>query len=229
MSEEMLYFLYVFGGIFVLIFTLWSQISVNGTFKKYAKVASKRGMTGREAAEYILKANGIYDVAVEHVNGNLSDHYSPKERVLRLSNSTYSSTSVAAIGVAAHEAGHAIQHATGYKFIKLRTAIIPICQIGSWLAWPLMILGAIFAAANLVDIGLILFGTIVLFQLVTLPVEFNASRRAVNVIDELGILDDEEIRGTKKVLTAAAMTYVAALFTAIWQMLRLVLIFRRND
>ncbi len=229
MTEEMLYILYMLAFIAVLIFTVWTQANVNGVFKKYAKVASRRGMTGKDAAEYILRNNGVYDVTVELVQGHLSDHYSPKERVLRLSESTYNSTSVAAIGVAAHEAGHAIQHATGYRFIAIRNAIIPICQIGSWASWPIIVLGAIIASTNLVNIGLILFSTIVFFQLITLPVEFNASHRAVAVIESLNILDDEEVKGTKRVLRAAALTYVAALMNAVLQLLRLIMIFGRRD
>ncbi len=229
MTEEMLYILYMLAFIAVLIFTVWTQANVNGVFKKYAKVASRRGMTGKDAAEYILRNNGVYDVTVELVQGHLSDHYSPKEHVLRLSESTYNSTSVAAIGVAAHEAGHAIQHATGYRFIAIRNAIIPICQIGSWASWPIIVLGAIIASTNLVNIGLILFSTIVFFQLITLPVEFNASHRAVAVIESLNILDDEEVKGTKRVLRAAALTYVAALMNAVLQLLRLIMIFGRRD
>ena len=227
--EDLLYLIYVVAAIAVMIFALWAQINVNGVFKKYSTEYSRRGMTGREAAEHILHTNGIFDVRVERVAGNLTDHYSPKEKVLRLSDATYSSTSVAAIGVAAHEAGHAIQHAVGYKPIEIRNFIIPLCQFGSWLAWPTMVIGALLGSFNLVNIGLVLFSTLVLFQLITLPVEFNASRRAVNAIDSYGLLDDEEIKGTKKVLRAAALTYLAALLSAVVQLLRMILLFGRRN
>ncbi len=212
-----------------IILSLWAQTKVNSTFTKYSKVLSRRGLTGKEVAEKILKANGIYDVTVEHINGNLSDHFDPRSKVIRLSDSVYDKTSVAALGVAAHETGHAIQHSTGYLPIKLRNSILPVAQIGSTAAVPLVILGLLFSS-TLVDFGIILFCAVVAFQIVTLPVEFNASNRAIKTLDNMAILDQEELSGSKKVLSAAAMTYVASAAVALANLLRLLSISgRRRD
>ena len=212
-----------------IILSLWAQTKVNSTFAKYSKVLSRRGLTGKEVAEKILKANGIYDVTVEHINGNLSDHFDPRSKVIRLSDSVYDKTSVAALGVAAHETGHAIQHSTGYLPIKLRNSILPVAQIGSTAAVPLVILGLLFSS-TLVDFGIILFCAVVAFQIVTLPVEFNASNRAIKTLDNMAILDEDELSGSKKVLSAAAMTYVASAAVALANLLRLLSISgRRRD
>ena len=212
-----------------LIFSLWAQAKVNSTFSKFSTVSNKRGITGRDVAEKILHANGIYDVSIEHISGNLSDHFDPRTKVIRLSDSVYSSTSVAAIGVAAHETGHAIQHNVGYVPIKLRNLVLPVAQIGSTIAVPLFLLGLFFSYV-LVDFGIILFAATVLFQLVTLPVEFNASRRAIVTLDEMMILDSDELSKSKKVLSAAAMTYVASAAVGIANLLRLLSIAgRRRD
>ena len=210
-----------------LLFALWAQYNVQSTFKKFSRVASERGMTGYDAARLILDRNGLRDVRIEMVAGNLTDHYDPKTNVIRLSESVHSVSSIAAVGVAAHEAGHAVQHAVGYFPIKLRTAIIPITNIGSNLAFPLVLLGLLFSAPMLAGIGVILFGAAVLFQLVTLPVEFNASSRAIEALEMSGLSDDA-VRDSKKVLTAAALTYVAALATAIGNFLRLLAIANRS-
>lgn len=214
-----------------LIFSMWAQHSVNSTFNRYAKVYSRRGMTGAQAAAAVLRQNGVHNVQVEHVSGKLSDHFDPSSNVIRLSDSVYDSTSVAAIGVAAHEAGHAVQYAVGYAPMKLRAAIIPITNFGSKLAWPLILLGLVLNFSGLLTIGVLLFGTATLFQLVTLPVELNASRRALQTISNAGLLYDDEYPAAKKTLTAAAMTYVAALAVSAAQFLRLILLFggRRRD
>ncbi|MBQ6876865.1 MAG: zinc metallopeptidase [Oscillospiraceae bacterium] len=214
-----------------LLFGLWAQSQVNNNFTKYSKIGNMRGMTGAQAAEYILQQNGIYDVQVRHISGHLSDNFSPRNKTINLSDSVYNSTSIAAIGVAAHEAGHAVQHAVNYKPIKIREMIIPVTQIGSWLYFPIIMLGFIFSSQYLVNLGIILFATLALFQLVTLPVEFNASDRAITTLSQSGILYGEEINGAKKVLKAAALTYVAALVSSLAQLLRLVLLFggRRRD
>ena len=207
-----------------LLFGLWAQSQVNSNFSKYSKVGTMRGMTGAQAAEYILQQNGIYDVDVRHISGNLTDNFNPRNKTINLSDSVYNSTSIAAIGVAAHEAGHAVQHAVNYKPIRIREMIIPVTQIGSWLYLPIIMLGFIFSAQYLVDIGILLFATLAIFQLVTLPVEFNASDRAITTLANSGILYGEEIDGAKKVLKAAALTYVAALFLSLMSFLRLLLI-----
>ena len=214
-----------------LLFGLWAQSQVNNNFAKYSKIGNMRGMTGAQAAEYILQQNGIYDVQVRHISGHLSDNFNPRNKTINLSDSVYNSTSIAAIGVAAHEAGHAVQHAVNYKPIKIREMIIPVTQIGSWLYFPIIMLGFIFSSQYLVNLGIILFATLALFQLVTLPVEFNASDRAITTLSQSGILYGEEINGAKKVLKAAALTYVAALVSSLAQLLRLVLLFggRRRD
>ena len=204
-----------------------ASAKVNSTYNKYSKVRSMTGMTGAQVAQKILQYNGIYDVQIEHVRGNLTDHYDPSKKVLRLSDSVYGSTSVAAIGVAAHECGHAVQHQVGYVPIKIRSALVPAADIGSKLGLPLILLGVIFggAGSTLAQIGIWVFALAVLFQIVTLPVEFNASGRAIKMLDQYGILHHQEVGHVKKVLSAAALTYVAAAASAILQLLRLVLIF----
>ena len=213
------------------VLSLLASARVNSTFNKYKKIRSASGMTGAEAAERILHQNGIYDVGIEHVGGNLTDHYDPRAKVLRLSDATYASTSVAAIGVAAHECGHALQHKEEYGPLKLRTAIVPAANIGSRLGIPIIILGVILGSNSLlINIGIWVFSLAVLFQLITLPVEFNASSRALAAVEQYGILGSNEVVHTKKVLSAAAMTYVAAAAASILQLLRLVLLFgRRSD
>ncbi len=213
---------------------LLASSRVNSVFRRYSTVRSRSGLTGREAAERILRANGIYDVTVRHIPGNLTDHYDPRNKTLGLSDSTYGSASVAAIGVAAHECGHAVQHATGYAPLKFRGALVPVANFGSTLAWPLILIGLLIgsrSASLFINMGILLFSAAVLFQLVTLPVEFNASNRAVKVLETTGMLYPEEIRQTKAVLGAAALTYVASAASAILQLLRLLLITggRRND
>ncbi|BCJ95285.1 peptidase [Anaerocolumna cellulosilytica] len=199
---------------------------VKTTFSKYSKVRSLSGMTGAQAAERILHSAGIYDVTVMHVSGNLTDHYDPRSKTLKLSDSVYSQTSVAAIGVAAHECGHAIQHDKGYIPLTLRSALVPVANIGSAISWPLIIVGVVLSWFQpLITLGIILFSFAVIFQLVTLPVEFNASARAVRILNDTGILYGEEVTHTKKVLSAAALTYVAAAAASILQLLRLVILF----
>lgn len=222
--------------ILVLIGAILSMIAsakVNSTFNKYKRVRSMTGMTGAEAAQKILQRNGIYDVTVEHVSGNLTDHYDPKNKVLRLSDATYSSPSVAAIGVAAHECGHALQHNDEYLPLKIRSAIVPAANFGSRLGIPIILLGVLLGSNGmLIQIGIWVFSLAVLFQIVTLPVEFNASRRAVGMVEQYGILSGEELKQTRKVLSAAALTYVAAAAASILQLLRLIILFggrRRND
>lgn len=210
-----------------------ASAKVNSTFNKYSRVRSKTGMTGAEAARRLLQSQGIYDVSIQRVSGKLTDHYDPRTKTLNLSDSVYSQTSVAAIGVAAHECGHAIQHNVEYIPLKIRGAIVPVVNIGQQLSWPLILIGMIIGGLGspLVEIGIICFSLAVLFQLVTLPVEFNASARAVRLLDSVGILAPDEVGITRKVLSAAAMTYVAGAATSILQLLRLVILFggRRND
>ena len=214
-----------------LLLAIWAQMMVSSNLKKDSAVYNQRGYTGADAARMILDSNGLYHVRIERVSGNLTDHYDPKDEVIRLSDSVYGSTSVAAVGVAAHEAGHAVQHATGYIPIKVRSAIIPITQIGSQLSIPLILMGFLFQFQPLVFAGILFYATAALFQLVTLPVEFNASARAMKVLEQSEMLAGDELTGAGKVLRAAAMTYVAALLTALAQLLRLILIFggRRRD
>ena len=204
-----------------LIFAMYAQTKVNSTFNKYRTVGNRNGYTGAEIARRILDMNGLQKVVVERVSGNLTDHYDPKANVVRLSDATYSSTSVAAIGVAAHEVGHVVQHAEGYSPIKVRNAIVPVVQIASYAAWPLAIFGVLFSFSGLANFGVILFGLVVLFQLITLPVEFNASGRALKTLGDKQILNGEELAASKKVLSAAAMTYVASAVVAIANLLRL--------
>ena len=219
-----------------LILAMWASSNVNSTFKKYSSQRSVRGLTGADAAMRVLRHNGVTNVRIERVSGNLTDHYDPRTNVIRLSDSVYSSTSTAAIGVASHEAGHAVQYAQNYAPIKLRAAIIPITNLGSKLAMPLILAGILFSAFGntLVMLGIAAFGLSVVFQLITLPVELDASRRAMNAIEAAGLLTSEEQQGAKKTLKAAALTYVAATATAIAQLLRLIVIFggrgrRRNN
>lgn len=216
-----------------MIFALSAQVKVQSTFKKYDRVQSARRMTGADAARRILDLNGLYHVKVEYVRGHLNDHFDPRTNVIRLSDATYGSTSVAAIGVAAHEAGHAVQHATGYAPIKLRSAIVPVTQFASRLSMPLFLIGLLLVGLGAIDpmvgeimmfVGIILFSLSTVFQLVTLPVEFNASRRALATLESSGLLYNEEIGGARAVLSAAAMTYVAALATSLAYLLRFILI-----
>ena len=206
------------------LFSIWASIRVNTTYNKYEKVRSMSGLTGAMAAERILHSQGIYDVRVEHVSGNLTDHYDPSKKVVNLSDSVYGSTSVSAVGVAAHECGHVIQHARGYVPITIRTALVPIVNFASRLSMPLILIGLILGYVGLAKIGVVLFCGVLIFQLVTLPVEFDASARAMRVLDSLGILYGEEIKGARKVLTAAALTYVAAVVSTALQVFRLVLL-----
>jgi Zn-dependent membrane protease YugP len=227
-----MYGLYYASYIFVIIGAIISAIAsmnVNASFRKYNRLFSSRGLTANEVAQMILNRAGIYDVRIERVRGSLTDHYSPNELVLRLSDSVYGNTSVAAIGVAAHECGHAIQHKEGYWPLSLRSVSVPIANIGSRLSWPIIILGLFLGWMDLAQIGVWLFSVVVLFQLITLPVEFNASRRALAILESDNILYGDELRGASKVLKAAALTYVAALFTAILQLLRLILITRGGN
>lgn len=219
-----------------VILSIWASSNVNSTFKRYSKVYSRRGLTGAQAAEQVLKNNGVYNVRIERVSGNLTDHFDPKSNVIRLSDNVYGNTSAAAIGVACHEAGHAVQYAQDYAPIKLRAAITPVTNIGSMLAMPLIVLGLVLNfmtefSYTFVYIGIGCFGLSLLFQLITLPVEFNASHRAVAAISGAGLLDEQELDGAKKTLRAAALTYVAAAAVSLMQLLRLILIFggRRDD
>ena len=220
-----------------MIFAFWAQMRVSSTFKKYAKVPSRRGLTGAEAARRVLDANGLRHVTVERVHGHLTDHFDPKAGVIRLSDATYASTSVAAIGVAAHEAGHAVQHAEGYVPIKVRSAIIPLTRFGSFLAMPLFLIGLLMGSGSYLGYGIgtifmvtgiLFFSFSTLFQLVTLPTEFNASARAMKALEDGGLLADDELPGAKATLSAAAMTYVAALASSLASLLRLILIFNRR-
>lgn len=221
------YILVVIG----LIITMIASANVNSTFKKYDKVRSRQGFTGAETARRILDANGLYDVRVERVSGKLTDYYSPKEHVIRLSDATYNSTSIAALGVAAHECGHAVQHQTGYAPIKVRNKIVPVVNICSNLAIPIILIGMLFALSNLAMLGVVLYCAVLAFQIVTLPTETNASSRAVSTLRSMAILDEDELSGTKKVLSAAAMTYFASTAATALQVLRLFLLVsgRRRD
>lgn len=220
-----------------ILLSLWASSNVKSTFNKYSKQFSQRRLTGAEAAQRVLMAHGVRGVRIERVSGNLTDHYDPKANVIRLSDSVYGSPSIAAIGVACHEAGHAVQYAEHYAPIKLRAAIIPLTNFGSKIAMPLILMGILFSAFGafsdtLVYLGIAAFGLSLVFQLITLPVEFNASRRAIQTIESAGLLTEEEQRGAKKTLKAAALTYVAATAVALAQLLRLIAIFgnrRRRD
>ena len=219
------YVLVLVGAIICMI----ASANVNRTYKKYSKHGNAGNYTACQVAAQILRNAGIYDVSIEHVRGDLTDHYDPKAKVLRLSDSVYHSSSVAAIGVAAHECGHAIQDQVNYAPIRVRNAIVPVVNFSSKFSWVLIVAGLIFSLSGLVNLGVILFVAVVIFQLVTLPVEFDASRRALRILEGDGILYGEEISGARKVLTAAALTYVAATVNALLQLLRLVLISRRSN
>lgn len=214
---------------------LIASARVKSTFRRYSGFRNSRNMTGAEAAERVLHSAGIYDVRIEHVRGSLTDHYDPRSKVLRLSDDTYGKTSVAAVGVAAHECGHAIQHAKSYAPLRLRSALVPVVNFGSTIAWPLILIGLFLrgdSSAFLINIGILAFSLAVLFQLVTLPVEFNASGRAIRILADTGMMQGEEIKAAKKVLSAAALTYVAGAASAILQLLRIILLTggrRRND
>lgn len=230
-------FYYGFDSTYVLVLigvvlSLLASSKVKNTYAKYSREASLTGMTGAQAAQRILSTAGIYDVKIQHVAGNLTDHYDPRNKTLNLSDTVYGSTSVAAVGVAAHECGHAIQHDRSYAPLKIRTAIAPVANIGANISWPLILVGLLLGGNGvLIQLGILMFSLAVAFQLVTLPVEYNASNRAMNLLSETGILYEEELRKTKKVLSAAALTYVAAAASSILQLLRLVLLYgrRRND
>ena len=231
-------FLYYYDPTYILVLigavlSLWASATVKSTYNKYSRVYSYSGLTGAQAAAQILRQAGIYDVRIEHVSGNLTDHYDPKARVLRLSDSVYGSNSVAAIGVAAHECGHAIQDQEDYVPLRFRSAFVPVANLGTQVAFPILLLGVFLGSSHfLIQVGLLCFFFGVLFQLITLPVEFNASGRAVRILRETGMMSDDELSKTKKVLSAAAMTYVAAAAASILSMLRLIILFggnRRRD
>ncbi|MBQ7384867.1 MAG: zinc metallopeptidase [Clostridia bacterium] len=207
-----------------LIVSVWAQINVSTTFNKYSKVSTYKGITGADAARRVLDANGLHDVKIEHIRGELTDHYDPRANVIRLSDAVYSNTSAAAVGVACHEAGHAVQHARGYFPIKIRSAVIPATKFGSMLAIPIFMIGLLFAAEPLLLAGILLYTVVAFFQLITLPVEFNASARAMSAIKSSGMLNPQEHAGARKVLTAAAMTYVAALLSSLLTLLRLLIL-----
>ena len=233
----MFYYYYDWTYLLVLIgvvICMAASSRVRSVFSRYSRVRSHSGMTGKEAAEQILRRNGIYDVQVIHIPGNLTDHYNPGKKTLGLSDSVYNSSSVAAIGVAAHECGHAMQHAVGYAPLSIRGALVPVANFGSALSWPLILVGLLMnsqMSALLINLGILLFSAAVLFQIVTLPVEFNASGRAVKVLESSGMLYPDEVGDVKKVLRAAALTYVASAASMILQFLRLIIIGgrRRND
>lgn len=217
------YILVVIG----LAICLLASAKMRSTFNRYSRVRNHSGLTGRDAAEQILRRAGIYDVRVEHVGGNLTDHYDPRSKVLRLSDATYGSTSVAALGVAAHECGHAIQHDTGYVPLQVRSALVPVVNFGSSIAWILIAIGLIFNSRSSIlflNLGILAFSLAVIFQLVTLPVEFNASGRAIHILGGSGMLYEDEVNATKKVLFAAALTYVAGAISSILQLLRIIMI-----
>ncbi|MCI8634099.1 MAG: zinc metallopeptidase [Eubacterium sp.] len=223
------YYLVIIGALISML----ASARVKGTFGKYSRCRSMGGLTGAQAAERILHTAGIYDVTIRHISGNLTDHYDPRNKTLNLSDSVYASASVAAVGVAAHECGHAIQHQRHYAPLSIRGAIVPVANLGSTLAWPLILIGLFFSSSTgpmLIHAGIICFSFAVIFQLVTLPVEFNASRRAMVILRDTGILNSQELKKTGKVLRAAALTYVAGAAAAILQLFRLFLLFGgRND
>ena len=231
-------FFYYYDPTYILVLigavlSLWASATVKSTYNKYSRVYSYSGLTGAQAAAQILRQAGIYDVRIEHVSGNLTDNYDPKARVLRLSDSVYGSNSVAAIGVAAHECGHAIQDQEDYVPLRFRSAFVPVANLGTQVAFPILLLGVFLGSSHfLIQVGLLCFFFGVLFQLITLPVEFNASGRAIRILRETGMMSDDELSKTKKVLSAAAMTYVAAAAASILSMLRLIILFggnRRRD
>ena len=213
----------------VFLLSLWAQIQVSGNFRRYSAVQNRRRLTGAQAAEAVLRAHGVYDVGIRACRGNLTDHYDPRDNTIYLSEGVYGAATVAAVGVASHEAGHAVQYAVGYGPIRLRSAIIPATQFGSRFSFILLLLGMLFYSQSLFLIGILLFSLTTLFQLVTLPVEFNASHRALETLEGQLLLDQEELSGARKVLRAAALTYVAALLMSILQLLRYVLIFASRN
>ena len=221
--------IYVILLIPVLLLSVWAQAQVSGSFRRYSRVANRRHLTGAQAAEAVLRSHGIYDVPVRSCRGNLTDHYDPRDNTIYLSETVYAASTVAAVGVACHEAGHAVQYAVGYGPIKVRSAIIPVTQFGSRFSFVLLLIGLLLYSQPLFLVGILLFSLTTVFQLVTLPVEFNASHRALETIEGQGLLDGEELDGAKKVLRAAAMTYVAALLMSALQLLRYVLIFLGRD
>lgn len=228
MGSYMLYYITGFIMVPVIIFALICQINIKTTFNKYSRVRSARGMTGAQAAESLLRANGITDVKIQRIAGNLTDNYNPMNKTINLSESVYNSTSIAAIGVACHEAGHACQHAQGYVPLKLRNFVIPATRIGSSLGIPLAVIGMLISSDTLILIGIVLYSLVALFQILTLPVEFNASARALKTIDQYGYLGGSEYAGAKKVLTAAALTYVAALVSVLATLLRFLIIYNNR-
>ncbi len=229
MGQYFSYYLTGYIMIPVFLFALYCQIKVKNSFSRYSKIANRRGMTGADAAYKLLMLNGITDVKIKQVGGTLTDYYDPAKKEICLSQDVFNSRSVAAIGVACHEAGHACQHAQGYAPLKIRNAVIPMTKIGSSLGVPLALIGMILYSDPLIYAGLVLYAAVALFQLITLPVEFNASRRALETIEANGFLEGEEYTGAKKVLTAAALTYVAALASAVATMIRLLLIANRGN
>lgn len=225
-----MYFDYTYILVIIgIVISAAASLNVQSTYRKFSGISNSKGLRAEECAAQILRDAGIYDVKIERIAGNLTDHYSPGEKVLRLSQSVYGSTSVAALGVAAHECGHAIQHQVGYAPLKLRSISIPAANIGSMLSWPIIIIGLILGHMGLAQLGVILFTFVVLFQLITLPVEFDASSRALKILNANAILTGGELNGARKVLAAAALTYVAALLTSILQLLRLVLLVQRRN
>lgn len=215
--------------IVAMLFASWAQINVKTTFSKYSKGTNSAGMTGFDAARKILDANGLYSIRIEPVSGELTDHYDPQAQVIRLSSSVYGSSSAAAVGVASHEAGHAVQHAVGYFPIKVRSAIIPVCRIGSSLAWPLILIGLLFSFPALAELGVIFFSLATIFQLVTLPCEFNASARAMQALRVDGRLNENDLSAASKTLRAAALTYVAALAVSLLNLLRVIAMVNNNN
>ena len=220
---------YILLVIPAMIIAAWAQVKVKSTYKKFSQIENARRITGAYAAQAILSHYGITDVRIEQVSGKLTDQYDPKAKVIRLSEGVYNSTSIAAVGIACHEAGHAAQHAEAYKPIKIRNSLVPVCNIGSYIGVPLALLGYFLGFEPLITVGLLLYAAIFVFQVVTLPVEFNASRRAINCISERGLLAEDEVPKAKKVLSAAAMTYVASMIVALANLLRLILRFRSRD
>ncbi|TZE83412.1 zinc metallopeptidase [Calorimonas adulescens] len=212
-----------------MILAIYAQGKVQSTFNKYLKYRNAHGYTGADVARRLLDMNGLYDVPIEVIGGTLTDHYDPSTKVMRLSRDVYSGTSVAAIGVAAHETGHAIQHKEGYIPLTVRNLIVPVANFGSNLAWPLFLIGLIMGIPSLLDFGIILFSAVVIFQIITLPVEFNASNRAIRLLSSENILTDAEIKPAREVLNAAALTYLAATLTAILQLIRLIVLREERD
>lgn len=211
-----------------IILAIWAQMRVSSTYAKYSKILSARGTTGAETAKFLLEHNGLHDIKIEEVEGKLSDHYDPRSKTVRLSIDNYKGRSLSAVAVAAHEVGHAVQHGTGYVPLKIRHSILPATNLGSWAAFPLFIIGFLFNTPLLMDIGIILFAGVVIFHFVTLPVEFNASHRALAQLSTNGMLVQQEVNGARKVLNAAALTYVAATAVALLHLIRLIIL-RGND